>query len=181
MSSYPLPPNHGGQGFLNKSGATIQAGYGVEFDPDNDWCIRAATSIGNVIGVAIRDIPSGEHGYVMSRGSFVAEFSEVMTRGDRITRCAAGVFGIDADSDVSVGVVLESGDSQGAYYVFFDGRGAKGDKGDTGATGATGPQGPAGADGSDASVSGASGSFSATSGKSSVNVTVSNGLITQIK
>tara|TARA_R100001163_G_scaffold39411_1_gene29992 strand:+ start:2671 stop:3126 length:456 start_codon:yes stop_codon:yes gene_type:complete len=57
-------------------------------------------------------------------------------------------------------------------------QGAKGDKGDTGATG---PQGPAGADGSDASVSGASGSFTATSGKSSVTVTVSNGLISTIK
>lgn len=60
-------------------------------------------------------------------------------------------------------------------------QGAKGDKGDTGATGATGPRGPAGADGSDASVSGASGSFTATSGKSSVTVTVSNGLISTIK
>ena len=66
-------------------------------------------------------------------------------------------------------------------------KGDKGDKGDTGATGATGPQGPAGADGadgkngSDASVSGASGSFTATSGKSSVTVTVSNGLISTIK
>lgn len=59
--------------------------------------------------------------------------------------------------------------------------GAQGPKGDTGATGATGPQGPAGADGSDASVSGASGSFTATSGKSSVTVTVSNGLISTIK
>ena len=57
-------------------------------------------------------------------------------------------------------------------------------EGDTGATGATGPQGPAGADGadgSDASVSGASGSFTATSGKSTVTVTVSNGLISTIK
>ena len=60
-------------------------------------------------------------------------------------------------------------------------QGSKGDKGDTGATGATGPRGPAGADGSDASVSGASGSFTATSGKSSVTVTVSNGLISTIK
>ena len=60
-------------------------------------------------------------------------------------------------------------------------QGAKGDKGDKGDTGATGPQGPAGADGSDASVSGASGSFTATSGKSSVTVTVSNGLISAIK
>ena len=88
-------------------------------------------------------------------------------------------FGKDSSSAASQGAKGEKGDTgaTGAKGA----KGDKGDKGDTGATGATGPQGPAGADGSDASVSGASGSFSATSGKSSVNVTVSNGLITQIK
>jgi hypothetical protein len=88
-------------------------------------------------------------------------------------------FGKDSSSAASKGAKGDKGDTgaTGAKGA----KGDKGDKGDTGATGATGPQGPAGADGSDASVSGASGSFSATSGKSSVNVTVSNGLITQIK
>ena len=85
-------------------------------------------------------------------------------------------FGKDSSSAASQGAKGDKGDT-GATGA----KGAKGDKGDTGATGATGPQGPAGADGSDASVSGASGSFSATSGKSSVTVTVSNGLITTIK
>ena len=91
-------------------------------------------------------------------------------------------FGKDSSSAASQGAKGNKGDT-GATGAKGD-KGEKGDKGDTGATGATGPQGPAGADGadgSDASVSGASGSFSATSGKSSVNVTVSNGLITQIK
>ena len=88
-------------------------------------------------------------------------------------------FGKDSSSAASQGAKGDTG-ATGA-------KGDKGDKGDTGATGATGPQGPAGADGadgadgSDASVSGASGSFTATSGKSSVTVTVSNGLISQIK
>ena len=88
-------------------------------------------------------------------------------------------FGKDSSSAASQGAKGEKGDT-GATGA----KGAKGDKGDTGATGATGPQGPAGADGadgSDASVSGASGSFTATSGKSSVTVTVSNGLISTIK
>ena len=91
-------------------------------------------------------------------------------------------FGKDSSSAASQGAKGDKGDTGATGAA-----GAKGDKGDTGATGATGPQGPAGADGadgkdgSDASVSGASGSFTATSGKSSVNVTVSNGLITQIK
>ena len=82
-------------------------------------------------------------------------------------------FGKDSSSAASQGAKGEKGDT-GATGA----KGAKGDKGDTGATGATGPQGPAGADGadgSDASVSGASGSFTATSGKSSVTVTVSAG------
>tara|TARA_A100001201_G_scaffold133769_1_gene121047 strand:- start:42 stop:560 length:519 start_codon:yes stop_codon:yes gene_type:complete len=88
-------------------------------------------------------------------------------------------FGKDSSSAASKGAKGDKGDTgaTGAKGA----KGDKGDKGDTGATGATGPQGPAGADGSDASVSGASGSFSATSGKSSVTVTVSNGLITTIK
>ncbi len=88
-------------------------------------------------------------------------------------------FGKDSSSASSQGAKGEKGDTgaTGAKGA----KGDKGDKGDTGATGATGPQGPAGADGSDASVSGASGSFTATSGKSSVTVTVSNGLISQIK
>ena len=69
-------------------------------------------------------------------------------------------------------------------------RGPKGDKGDKGDTGSTGPQGAAGAAGatgprgpagSNASVSGATGSFTATSGKSSVTVSVSNGVIESIK
>ena len=88
-------------------------------------------------------------------------------------------FGKDSSSAASQGAKGEKGDT-GATGA----KGAKGDKGDTGATGATGPQGPAGADGadgSDASVSGASGSFTATSGKSSVTVTVSNGLVSTIK
>jgi len=84
-------------------------------------------------------------------------------------------FGKDSSSAASQGAKGEKGDT-GAT-------GAKGAKGDTGAR-PTGPQGPAGADGadgSDASVSGASGSFTATSGKSSVTVTVSNGLVSTIK
>ena len=88
-------------------------------------------------------------------------------------------FGSDSTSAASQGAKGDKGDTGATGAT-----GAKGDKGDTGATGATGPQGPAGADGadgSDASVSGASGSFTATSGKSSVTVTVSNGLISQIK
>jgi len=85
-------------------------------------------------------------------------------------------FGKDSSSAASQGAKGDKGDT-GATGA----KGAKGDKGDTGATGATGPQGPAGADGSDASVSGASGSFTATSGKSSVTVTVSNGLVSTIK
>ena len=88
-------------------------------------------------------------------------------------------FGKDSSSAASQGAKGEKGDT-GATGA----KGDKGDKGDTGATGATGPQGPAGADGadgSDASVSGASGSFTATSGKSSVTVTVSNGLVSTIK
>ena len=88
-------------------------------------------------------------------------------------------FGKDSSSAASQGAKGDKGDTGATGAA--GAKGDKGDKGDTGATGATGPQGPAGADGSDASVSGASGSFSATSGKSSVNVTVSNGLITQIK
>lgn len=88
-------------------------------------------------------------------------------------------FGKDSSSAASQGAKGEKGDTgaTGAKGA----KGDKGDKGDTGATGATGPQGPAGADGSDASVSGASGSFTATSGKSSVTVTVSNGLVSTIK
>lgn len=85
-------------------------------------------------------------------------------------------FGKDSSSAASQGAKGDTG-ATGAT-------GAAGAKGDTGATGATGPQGPAGADGadgSDASVSGASGSFTATSGKSTVTVTVSNGLISTIK
>lgn len=147
MSTYPFPPNHGGQGFLNKSGSTISKGYGVEFDPANDWCIQTATSIEKVVGVAAGDIPDGMHGFVMSRGAFFAEFSQAMSRGDRITQCANGLFGTDAESDVSVGVVLETGSAQGAYSVFFDGKGEKGDpgipglKGERGEKGDTGPQG----------------------------------------
>lgn len=76
-------------------------------------------------------------------------------------------FGKDSSSAASQGAKGDAG-SQGP-------KGDKGDKGDTGATGATGPAG------SNASVSGASGSFTATSGKSSVTVTVSNGLISTIK
>lgn len=82
-------------------------------------------------------------------------------------------FGKDSSSAASQGSKGDKGDT-GA-------QGPKGDKGDKGDTGATGSRGPAGADGSDASVSGASGSFTATSGKSSVTVTVSNGLISTIK
>ena len=85
-------------------------------------------------------------------------------------------FGKDSSSAASQGAKGDKGDKGDTGAT-----GAKGAKGDTGATGATGPQGPAGADGSDASVSGASGSFTATSGKSSVTVTVSNGLISTIK
>jgi hypothetical protein len=88
-------------------------------------------------------------------------------------------FGKDSSSAASQGAKGDTG-ATGATGA----KGDKGDKGDTGATGATGPQGPAGADGadgSDASVSGASGSFTATSGKSTVTVTVSNGLISTIK
>ena len=85
-------------------------------------------------------------------------------------------FGKDSSSAASQGAKGDKGDKGDTGAT-----GAKGAKGDTGATGATGPQGPAGADGSDASVSGASGSFTATSGKSSVTVTVSNGLISAIK
>ena len=76
-------------------------------------------------------------------------------------------FGKDSSSAASQGAKGDTGAT-----------GAKGDKGDKGDKG---PQGPAGADGSDASVSGASGSFTATSGKSTVTVTVSNGLISTIK
>jgi hypothetical protein len=91
-------------------------------------------------------------------------------------------FGKDSSSAASQGAKGDTG-ATGATGA----KGDKGDKGDTGATGATGPQGPQGpagadgADGSDASVSGASGSFTATSGKSTVTVTVSNGLISTIK
>jgi hypothetical protein len=94
-------------------------------------------------------------------------------------------FGKDSSAAASQGAKGDKGDTGATGAT--GAAGAKGDKGDTGATGATGPQGPAGADGadgadgSDASVSGASGSFTATSGKSSVTVTVSNGLISQIK
>ena len=97
-------------------------------------------------------------------------------------------FGKDSSSASSQGAKGDKGDTGATGATGAAGaKGDKGDKGDTGATGATGPQGPAGADGadgkdgSDASVSGASGSFTATSGKSSVTVTVSNGLISQIK
>ena len=94
-------------------------------------------------------------------------------------------FGKDSSSASSKGAKGDTG-ATGAQGPKGDtgATGAQGPKGDTGATGATGPQGPAGvdgADGSDASVSGASGSFTATSGKSSVTVTVSNGLISTIK
>ena len=94
-------------------------------------------------------------------------------------------FGKDSSSATSKGAKGDTG-ATGAQGPKGDtgAAGAQGPKGDTGATGATGPQGPAGADGadgSDASVSGASGSFTATSGKSSVTVTVSNGLISTIK
>ncbi len=97
-------------------------------------------------------------------------------------------FGKDSSAAASQGAKGDKGDTGATGATGAAGaKGDKGDKGDTGATGATGPQGPAGADGadgadgSDASVSGASGSFTATSGKSSVTVTVSNGLISQIK
>jgi len=97
-------------------------------------------------------------------------------------------FGKDSSSASSKGAKGDKGDtgSTGPQGPKGDtgATGAQGPKGDTGSTGATGPQGPAGADGadgSDASVSGASGSFTATSGKSSVTVTVSNGLISTIK
>ena len=100
-------------------------------------------------------------------------------------------FGKDSSSAASQGAKGNKGDTGAAGAKGDNGdKGDKGDTGATGATGATGPQGPAGADGadgadgkdgSDASVSGASGSFTATSGKSSVTVTVSNGLISQIK
>tara|TARA_R100001163_G_C4999680_1_gene149285 strand:- start:94 stop:612 length:519 start_codon:yes stop_codon:yes gene_type:complete len=88
-------------------------------------------------------------------------------------------FGKSSSSAASQGAKGDTGNT-GATGA----KGDKGDKGDTGATGATGPQGPAGADGadgSDASVSGASGTFSGTSGKSTVEITVANGLITKIK
>jgi len=94
-------------------------------------------------------------------------------------------FGKDSSAAASQGAKGDKGDKGDTGDTGATGaKGDKGDKGDTGATGATGPagaDGADGADGSDASVSGASGSFTATSGKSSVTVTVSNGLISQIK
>lgn len=146
--SPPLSPLYGAQAFLNLSGAAIKRGHGVAFDTERNFSIRTATRIDEVFGVAVNRIPNNQYGLVASRGVALGYFGSAVTRGQLVNTCSSvGVLGsTDASSSGELGIVLETGESQGHYRIYLE-RGVKGEKGDKGDPGETGPQGLQGKDG----------------------------------
>lgn len=112
---------------------------------------------------------------------YLKQIEDLRLQVEKLHAYVTDAFGTDSSNAASSGAKGDTGaqgpkgdtGAQGPQGPQGD-QGDKGDKGDTGATGATGP---AGKDGSDASVSGVSSSITVSTGKGSINLNFSNGLL----
>ena len=108
----------------NSGSSTIQSGYIVEVDPDNDKSVRLARVAGNVLGVTVGDIPAAQFGLVCTRGTLDVYASSSVTRGeDAILATTNGtITSQTVEHGAIAGQVLETTTAAGYASILFNPR-----------------------------------------------------------